>query len=257
MLAARPDVLNHNTETVPRLYRAVRRAGATRARSNCSIAPAPSRRTFTKTGMMMGLGEELDEVVEVFKDLRQVGVAILTLGQYLRPSENHAVMTRYYHPDEFRELKRIAMGWDSCTSRPARWCAARITRTNRPTRHKRPSCITTEGLVDFRALSGVTNMSTRIHLVIAVMSLTLFACAQPKEESARRRATEGTRDHEAEYRGEQGRAGGSGRPNRPPPKGTAGAALETAKSAQETAAAPHFHPHGRRKYKLRGEIEKR
>ena len=60
--------------------------------------------------MMMGLGEEQDEVVEVFKDLRKVGVSILTLGQYLRPSENHAVMTRYYHPDEFRELKRIAMG---------------------------------------------------------------------------------------------------------------------------------------------------
>ena len=63
----------------------------------------------TKTGMMMGLGEEQDEVVQVFKDLREVGVSILTLGQYLRPSENHAVMTRYYHPDEFRELKRIAM----------------------------------------------------------------------------------------------------------------------------------------------------
>ena len=60
--------------------------------------------------MMMGLGEEHDEVVEVFKDLRKVGVSILTLGQYLRPSDQHAVMTRYYHPDEFRELKRIAMG---------------------------------------------------------------------------------------------------------------------------------------------------
>ena len=60
--------------------------------------------------MMMGLGEEQDEVVEVFKDLRKVGVSILTLGQYLRPSDKHAVMTRYYHPDEFRELKRIALG---------------------------------------------------------------------------------------------------------------------------------------------------
>ena len=64
----------------------------------------------TKTGMMMGLGEEHDEVIQVFRDLREVGVSILTLGQYLRPSEDHAVMTRYYHPDEFRELKRIAIG---------------------------------------------------------------------------------------------------------------------------------------------------
>ena len=111
VLDARPDVLNHNTETVPRLYRAVRSGGRyTRtlellARSR-HYAPAIP----TKTGMMMGLGEEQDEVVQVFKELRDVGVSILTLGQYLRPSENHAVMTRYYHPDEFRELKRIALG---------------------------------------------------------------------------------------------------------------------------------------------------
>ena len=61
--------------------------------------------------MMMGLGEEKDEVVQVFKDLRDVGVSILTLGQYLRPSNDHAVMTRYYTPDEFRELKQIALGF--------------------------------------------------------------------------------------------------------------------------------------------------
>ena len=111
VLDARPDVLNHNTETVPRLYRAVRSGGKysrllellDRSRSYAPDIP-------TKTGMMMGLGEERDEVIQVFKDLRQVGVSILTLGQYLRPSANHAVMTRYYHPDEFRELKRIAMG---------------------------------------------------------------------------------------------------------------------------------------------------
>jgi lipoic acid synthetase len=111
VLDARPDVLNHNTETVPRLYRAVRSGGKysrllellDRSRKYAPDIP-------TKTGMMMGLGEEQDEVVQVFKDLREVGVAILTLGQYLRPSENHVQMTRYYHPDEFRELKRIAMG---------------------------------------------------------------------------------------------------------------------------------------------------
>lgn len=111
VLDARPDVLNHNTETVPRLYRAVRSGG----KYSRLLELLERSRTYapdipTKTGMMMGLGEELDEVVEVFKDLRKVGVSILTLGQYLRPSEKHAVMTRYYHPDEFRELKRIAMG---------------------------------------------------------------------------------------------------------------------------------------------------
>ncbi|MDP2055250.1 MAG: lipoyl synthase [Acidobacteriota bacterium] len=110
VLNAKPDVLNHNTETVPRLYRAVRSGGKyartlellDRARKYAPGIP-------TKTGMMMGLGEEQDEVVQVFKDLRDVGVSILTLGQYLRPSTEHAVMTRYYTPDEFRELKRMAM----------------------------------------------------------------------------------------------------------------------------------------------------
>jgi lipoic acid synthetase len=111
VLAAKPDVLNHNTETVPRLYRAVRSGGRysrTLELLDRSRHIAPD--IPTKTGLMMGLGEEHDEVVEVFKDLRKVGVSILTLGQYLRPSDKHAVMTRYYHPDEFRELKRIAMG---------------------------------------------------------------------------------------------------------------------------------------------------
>jgi lipoyl synthase len=111
VLRARPDVLNHNTETVPRLYRAVRSGGKysrtlellDRSRK---IAPAIP----TKTGLMVGLGEEHHELVGVLRDLRNVGVSILTIGQYLRPSASHAEMTRYYHPDEFRELKRIALG---------------------------------------------------------------------------------------------------------------------------------------------------
>ncbi len=111
VLNAKPDVLNHNTETVPRLYRAVR-SGGKYARTlellDRSRKYAPG--IPTKTGMMMGLGEEHEEVVQVFRDLRDVGVSILTLGQYLRPSTDHAVMTRYYTPDEFRELKRIALG---------------------------------------------------------------------------------------------------------------------------------------------------
>ena len=63
----------------------------------------------TKTGIMVGLGEERDEIITVFDDLRRVGVSILTIGQYLRPSSKHAKMTRYYHPDEFADLKRTAL----------------------------------------------------------------------------------------------------------------------------------------------------
>ncbi len=111
VLDARPDVLNHNTETVPRLYRMARSGG----KYTRTLELLDRSRTYapgipTKTGLMVGLGEEQDELVEVFQGLRKVGVSILTLGQYLRPSPAHAVMTRYYHPDEFAELKRIALG---------------------------------------------------------------------------------------------------------------------------------------------------
>jgi lipoic acid synthetase len=111
VLDARPDVLNHNTETVPRLYRMARSGG----KYSRTLELLDRARTYapgipTKTGMMVGLGEEKDEMVQLFRDLREVGVSILTLGQYLRPSPDHAVMTRYYHPDEFAELKRIALG---------------------------------------------------------------------------------------------------------------------------------------------------
>jgi lipoic acid synthetase len=110
VLDARPDVLNHNTETVPRLYRMARSGGKyartlellDRARTYAPAIP-------TKTGLMVGLGEEHDELVQVFRDLRGVGVSILTIGQYLRPSPDHTPMTRYYHPDEFAALKRAAM----------------------------------------------------------------------------------------------------------------------------------------------------
>ena len=111
VLDARPDVLNHNTETVPRLYRLVRSGGKyTRTLELLDRARAYAPRIPTKTGLMVGLGEEHSELVEVFTDLRQIGVSILTIGQYLRPSLQHAVMTRYYHPDEFLDLKQIALG---------------------------------------------------------------------------------------------------------------------------------------------------
>ena len=110
VLDARPDVLNHNTETVPRLYRMARSGG----RYSRTLELLDRSRTYaphipTKTGVMVGLGEQHDELVDVFSDLREVGCGILTIGQYLRPSAAHAPMVRYYHPDEFRELKQIAL----------------------------------------------------------------------------------------------------------------------------------------------------
>ncbi|HEY7190440.1 MAG TPA: lipoyl synthase [Vicinamibacterales bacterium] len=110
VLDASPDVLNHNIETVPRLYRMARSGG----RYPRSLELLDRSRQYrpdiaTKTGIMVGLGEAVDELVEVFDDLRRVGVSILTIGQYLRPSPKHAKMHRYYHPDEFAELKAIAM----------------------------------------------------------------------------------------------------------------------------------------------------
>jgi lipoic acid synthetase len=110
VLEARPDVLNHNTETVPRLYRVARPGGRyARALELLQRARAWAPDIPSKTGLMVGLGETWDEIVEVFRDLRAVDCQILTLGQYLRPSLAHLPMSRYYTPDEFRELKRIAL----------------------------------------------------------------------------------------------------------------------------------------------------
>jgi lipoic acid synthetase len=111
VLEAGPDVLNHNTETVPRLYRLARAGGRyprtlellDRARRYAPDIP-------TKSGLMVGLGEEWPEVIQTLQDLRDVGVSILTIGQYLRPTHTHLPMVRYYTPAEFAELKRIALG---------------------------------------------------------------------------------------------------------------------------------------------------
>jgi lipoic acid synthetase len=110
VLDAGPDVLNHNIETVPRLYRMARSGG----RYTRSLELLDRSRRYrgdiaTKTGIMVGLGESHDEIVAVFDDLRRNGVSILTIGQYLRPSPRHATMARYYHPDEFAALKAIAL----------------------------------------------------------------------------------------------------------------------------------------------------
>jgi len=110
VLDAGPDVLNHNTETVPRLYRMARSGG----RYSRTLELLERSRRYapgipTKTGLMVGLGEEHDELVATFRDLRAVDCQVLTIGQYLRPSAAHAPMVRYYHPDEFRTLKQIAL----------------------------------------------------------------------------------------------------------------------------------------------------
>jgi lipoic acid synthetase len=110
VLDAGPDVLNHNVETVPRLYR-MARSGGRYPRSLELLDRARTHRPdiATKTGLMVGLGEDEPELLAVFDDLRRVGVSILTIGQYLRPSAAHAPMIRYYHPDEFAALKRAAL----------------------------------------------------------------------------------------------------------------------------------------------------
>ncbi len=110
VLDARPDILNHNTETVPRLYRMARSGG----RYDRTIELLDRSRRIapqipTKTGLMVGLGETHDELIGTFADLRRVGCGILTIGQYLRPTPGHAEMVRYYHPDEFVELKAAAL----------------------------------------------------------------------------------------------------------------------------------------------------
>jgi lipoic acid synthetase len=114
VMDARPDVLNHNTETVPRLYRQVR-LGARYERSLDMLAWAKelNPETPVKSGLMLGLGETIDEVLQVMRDLREHRVDILTLGQYLRPSPKHLPIVRYVAPDEFDALKRAgnAMGF--------------------------------------------------------------------------------------------------------------------------------------------------
>jgi len=121
VLAASPDVLNHNTETVPRLYRQVR-LGARYERSLDMLAYAKKSRPEipTKSGLMLGLGETIDEVLDVMRDLRTSNVDVLTLGQYLRPSLKHLPILRYVTVEEFAELKRrgYEMGFRHVESGP-------------------------------------------------------------------------------------------------------------------------------------------
>ena len=139
VMDARPDVLNHNTETVPRLYRQVR-LGARYERSleMLQYAKELSPATPTKSGLMLGLGETRDEVLQVMRDLAAHRVDILTLGQYLRPSPKHLPIVRYVPPEEFAEYRAVGQGVGICacggrsagaefvSCGPFRRCGARV-----------------------------------------------------------------------------------------------------------------------------------
>jgi len=110
VLEAGPEIYNHNTETVPRLYKKARPGGRyPRVMEIFRYAKRIASDIPTKTGMILGMGETIEEVVAVMRDLREVDVDILTLGQYLRPSEAHIALDRYYTPQEFRQLYEIGM----------------------------------------------------------------------------------------------------------------------------------------------------
>jgi len=121
VMAAAPQILNHNIETVPRLYRRVRpQAIYERSLRVLRMAHELDPGAVTKSGLMVGLGETREELLRVFGDLRVNGVDVLTVGQYLRPTPAHLPIERYYHPDEFADLKSeaLAMGFRHVESGP-------------------------------------------------------------------------------------------------------------------------------------------
>jgi lipoyl synthase len=119
VLDARPDILNHNTETVPRLYRKVR-PGANFKRSLELLSRSKASGLMTKSGIMLGLGEEWDEILETIRAIREAKVDVLTVGQYLRPSLEHLPILKYYSPDEFGKLKEfgLSLGFGHVESGP-------------------------------------------------------------------------------------------------------------------------------------------
>ncbi|MBI4455209.1 MAG: lipoyl synthase [Acidobacteria bacterium] len=121
VVRAAPEILGHNIETVSRLYR-VARSGGNYERSLTVLQRAKKWHPdmITKTGIMLGLGERKEEVVEVMRNLVEVGVDILTLGQYLQPTKGHLPVARYYHPDEFKEMKAIgeSLGFEHVEAGP-------------------------------------------------------------------------------------------------------------------------------------------
>lgn len=121
VVAAGPDIFNHNTETVPRLYRRIRpRAVYERSLGLLRQVKRLDGDLVTKSGLMVGLGETTEELLQVFRDMRAHGIDVLTVGQYLRPTPKHAPVERYYEPGEFAELKAAAlqMGFEHVESGP-------------------------------------------------------------------------------------------------------------------------------------------
>jgi len=121
VIESRPDVFNHNTETVPRLYHRVRRnAEYQRTLDLLKQVKDEAPDMLTKSGLMLGLGETLDELLEVFSDLRGVGCDMLTLGQYLQPTPEHLPVERYVPPEEFDEIGELAkkLGFGMVASGP-------------------------------------------------------------------------------------------------------------------------------------------
>ncbi len=111
VMDARPEILNHNVETVPRLFKKVQPQDRYEwARATLSTAKKLDPEVLTKSGIMLGLGETLDEVEVVMRDLRAWGVDILTIGQYLQPSKKHLPIERYYTPEEFAALQQYGLG---------------------------------------------------------------------------------------------------------------------------------------------------
>ncbi len=110
VMAAKPEILNHNVETVPRLFKQVQPQDQYEwAAATLRNAKKMDPDVLTKSGIMVGLGEKIEEVKNVMRDQREWGVDILTLGQYLQPSKKHLPIARYYHPDEFEELREFGL----------------------------------------------------------------------------------------------------------------------------------------------------
>jgi len=111
VMQANPEILNHNVETVPRLFSYVQpQSNYLWSEKTLTNARKLNPNALTKSGLMVGLGEDLDEIHDIIRDMHSWGVDILTIGQYLQPSRQHIPIHRYYHPDEFAELKEFSLG---------------------------------------------------------------------------------------------------------------------------------------------------
>ena len=121
VVQASPEILNHNVETVPRLFKYVQpQSNYLWSQHTLTIAKKLNPHSLTKSGLMLGLGEDIDEIHDTIRDIHSWGVDILTIGQYLQPSRQHIPIHRYYHPDEFAELKEfsLALGFKWVESSP-------------------------------------------------------------------------------------------------------------------------------------------